>query len=296
VFDEFFAKDSQSVTFLQPHEDGDFSLSVRNVELTGVFRSLMESRQRSFHFTSSVNDHRVLKNFTLVKTGLDSLGKIDIKDIRAKEESRINLLIPDNVPEFSLRKVNHPDFIKGLFQFIMKLLIRKRGKTLVVVNSLARLQKLATMLSPEMDKEKILFLQQHVDGGKEKLLRVVEGAGEVLVLASQVFYNLMDGEKAVFDTVIVERLPFPLPIDEIVRKRRASFRKRGHDDFDDYIVPHTLLKLKGVAGRLVPGGLLVVADNSLPDKGYYPLLEDVIRPNETYSTLHEYLPLSGDFL
>jgi ATP-dependent DNA helicase DinG len=98
-----------------------------------------------------------------------------------------------------------------------------------------------------------------------------EMAGAVLFATSSFWQGVdVPGEK--LSTVIIDRLPFAVPSDPVVKARVDSLRDGGGNPFYDYQVPDAVIALKQGFGRLIRSksdrGVLALLDPRIKSKAY----------------------------
>jgi ATP-dependent DNA helicase DinG len=98
-----------------------------------------------------------------------------------------------------------------------------------------------------------------------------EMAGAVLFATSSFWQGVdVPGEK--LSAVIIDRLPFAVPSDPVVKARVESLREGGGNPFYDYQVPDAVIALKQGFGRLIRNksdrGVLVLLDPRIKSKAY----------------------------
>lgn len=285
----FFQENNRQIRYVQPdHENGDMQLILKSVDVSETFRRFGSASERQFLLTTAVGDQSALRDYMLHNTGLDTCGDYESVIITNPEQNPPVLLIPTDLPEFTTR--NHPAFLERLAELVLRLEEARGGRTVVVLNSVARMRRLAPMLADELDRRGVLFLQQHIDGGRDKLLRTALSVERCVILGSQAFYSGVGVDRGGVDTMVIEKVPFPFHKDELVAGRRKLFRSRGLNDFDDCMVPQAVLKLRGAVRQIRPDGLFVIADGHVHDTGYFQALCDALTPSRVFDSLPGYLP------
>jgi len=286
ILKEIFEKSESSIKYLQLLDNGEnIKVSLQYVNLGDSFRKLVEDGKKQIVITTGAGDNYKFREFMLNLTSLSNLGEFESINLAAHAYRGIDLLIPENIPDLTSRSKN---YLKKFKEFIVKIVKSRKGKTVIIMNSMARMKNLAVELEKELEKEDILFLQQHFDGGKNKLLKVSSNVENCLIIGSQAFYTHLDSDEGEVDTIIVEKPPFPFFKDEFIIARRNMFQDRGFDDFDDFIVPQTILKLRNGLRRLSNDGLFVIADSKISNNNYFNFIMDAISPADIYKSLESY--------
>jgi len=91
-------------------------------------------------------------------------------------------------------------------------------------------------------------------------------------VGSASFWEGIDVPGDALQCVIIDKLPFPPPHDQLVQARSKELESRGRDPFTDYFLSEAAISLKQGAGRLIRSetdlGLLVITDPRLRQMPY----------------------------
>jgi ATP-dependent DNA helicase DinG len=115
-----------------------------------------------------------------------------------------------------------------------------------------------------------------------------EKAGAVLFATSS-FWQGVDVPGSQLSCVIIDRLPFAVPSDPVVRARVESIRASGGNPFYEYQVPDAVITLKQGLGRLIRSvsdrGVLAVLDTRLARRQYGQVFFQSLPPYRTTRSL-----------
>ena len=93
-----------------------------------------------------------------------------------------------------------------------------------------------------------------------------------VLLAVASFWEGVDVPGEALSCVIIDKLPFEVPSDPVVKARVDRVREEGGNPFFDYQVPRAILALRQGVGRLMRSatdrGVLAILDVRLFTKGY----------------------------
>jgi ATP-dependent DNA helicase DinG len=160
------------------------------------------------------------------------------------------------------------------------LLELSRGGALLLFTSHAALQEGFAALAPVAARCGVALFKQG-DAPKHKLLdelRARDGAIGGALCATRSFWEGVDVRGRALRLVVVDRLPFEVPSDPLVRARAELCKARGGDPFLDITVPQAALALKQGAGRLLrdvdDAGVVAVLDGRLRSRPYGRLFLD----------------------
>jgi len=121
----------------------------------------------------------------------------------------------------------------------------------------------------------VVCLKQDSGGNRGKLLDAFVHAPQKAVLfGTESFWKGIDVPGDSLTTVVITKLPFPVPTDPLHEARMEAIERHGGDPFVRYSEPHALIKLKQGFGRLIrrstDKGRVVILDSRLLSrrKGY----------------------------
>lgn len=159
-----------------------------------------------------------------------------------------------------------------------------KGGALFLFTSHGALQEAAAELRPVAASLGLPFLQQG-EGAKHKLLdelRQAQGERGAVLCATRSFWQGVDVRGRALRLVVVDRLPFDVPTDPLVRARADLCKQQGGDPFRDLTLPDAALALKQGAGRLLrdvdDAGVVAVLDGRLRSRPYGRAFLDTLPP------------------
>ena len=107
-------------------------------------------------------------------------------------------------------------------------------------------------------------------------------SGRAALFATSSFWEGVDVRGAALRLVVIDRLPFRVPSDPLVRARGEHAKSRGKDPFHDVAVADAALALKQGAGRLLrtvdDAGVVAVLDGRLRKRAYGRVFLDALPP------------------
>lgn len=110
------------------------------------------------------------------------------------------------------------------------------------------------------------------DASRDQLLRRFREAGNAVLLGTGSFWEGVDVKGAALSVVIIDKLPFAVPDEPLLKARLAAIRQRGGNPFFEEQVPQAVIALKQGVGRLIRDaadfGVVMLCDPRLVGKGY----------------------------
>jgi ATP-dependent DNA helicase DinG len=119
-------------------------------------------------------------------------------------------------------------------------------------------------------------------GARSRLLEAFRGAGNGVLLGTGSFWQGVDVRGPALRLVVIDKLPFAVPGDPLVRARIEAIRRSGGDAFNEFQLPEAVLALKQGVGRLIRDfddrGLVVLGDPRLLTRAYGRLFLESLPP------------------
>jgi ATP-dependent DNA helicase DinG len=110
------------------------------------------------------------------------------------------------------------------------------------------------------------------DAPRDQLLRAFREAGNAVLLGTGSFWEGVDVKGTALSVVIIDKLPFAVPDDPLLKARLNAIRAQGGNPFFDEQVPQAVIALKQGVGRLIRDaddfGVVMLCDPRLVTKGY----------------------------
>ena len=199
-------------------------------------------------------------------------------DYRAQALLYISHHLPD---------IRTPAFVPEAAEEIVRLLEASRGRAFVLFTSYNQMQEIFRRVAQRVD---FPLLLQGTAPRTALLNRFRETPGAVL-FATASFWQGVDVQGQQLSAVIIDRLPFAVPTDPVVRARIQALQEDGHNAFTEYQIPEAIIALKQGFGRLIRAvtdrGLLALLDNRVRRKQYGRLFLESLPPYRVTSDLDE---------
>jgi len=182
------------------------------------------------------------------------------------------LYLPPTMPE-----PRHPDFVPQATEKIRRVLEITHGRAFCLFTSYAQMRELHDRLLAELP----FPLLMQGSAPRHILLQQFRETPNAVLFGTSSFWQGVDVQGEQLSCVIVDKLPFAVPSDPIMKARTDAITAAGGNAFQDLQVPQAVLALKQGFGRLI---------RSLSDRGVLMLLDPRIRTTRYGATFLNSLP------
>jgi len=169
------------------------------------------------------------------------------------------LYLPQGMPD-----PREPDFFVHAAERTRRMLEITRGRAFCLFTSYAQMRAMHERLAAELPYP--LLLQGTAP--RNVLLEEFRDTPGAVLFGTSSFWQGVDVQGEQLSCVIIDRLPFAVPSDPVVKARMDAITASGGNAFFDYQVPSAVITLKQGFGRLV---------RSLKDRGVLMLLDPRIQ-------------------
>lgn len=172
------------------------------------------------------------------------------------------------VPEQSFPETSQPNYTEESCQRVLDILKLSRGRALVLFTSLQAMHTMADWLEDKIEYP--LFVQG--TQSRQLLLQKFKEQTDSVLLAVASFWEGIDVTGESLSCVIIDKLPFEVPSDPVIKARMEKISEEGGNPFMDFQVPRSVLTLRQGVGRLMrsatDSGVIVILDVRLFTKFY----------------------------
>jgi len=182
------------------------------------------------------------------------------------------LYLPRTMPPPS-----HPDFVPQATEKIRRVLEISRGRAFCLFTSHAQMRTLHDLLLSQLPYP--LLMQGSAP--RHVLLQQFRETPNAVLFGTSSFWQGVDVQGEQLSCVIIDKLPFAVPSDPIMKARTDAITAAGGNAFNDLQVPQAVISLKQGFGRLI---------RSLNDRGVLMLLDPRIRTTRYGATFLDSLP------
>jgi len=215
-------------------------------------------------FTSATLTTAGSFSYILDRLGLDE----QIKTLRLKSPFDYMGRSLLYIPEDGFPPPNERLYREMVCERVYELLQASRGRALVLFTSFRGMDDMAEYLTEHLSYP--VLVQGQASRGS--LLAEFTRSSESVLLAVASFWEGVDVPGESLSCVIIDKLPFEVPDDPVIRARMDEIIESGGKPFFDFQVPRAVLTLRQGVGRLMRAttdrGLLAIMDIRLFSKGY----------------------------
>lgn len=162
------------------------------------------------------------------------------------------------------------------------------GGAFVLTTSLRSMHDLATRLRDLLPTREVLL---QGDMPKTALLERFRASGHAVLVATLGFWEGVDVPGRALRLVILEKVPFSVPTDPVLRARAVALESEGGNPFMDLVVPQAAITLKQGFGRLIRStadtGIVALLDERVHRHGYGKKLLRALPPVARTDSLDE---------
>jgi ATP-dependent DNA helicase DinG len=198
-------------------------------------------------------------------------------------ERRALLYTPRDLPS-----PRDQSFIEASAERITELVEITGGGAFVLTTSLRSMRALHARLRGRMGHHPLLL---QGDAPKSALIGAFRAAGDAVLVATSSFWEGVDVPGRALRLVVLEKIPFAVPTDPLVRARTLAIESEGGNPFVDYHVPQAAIALKQGFGRLIrsatDAGVVALLDERLHRRGYGKRLLAALPPARRCDSLEE---------
>ena len=162
-------------------------------------------------------------------------------------------------------------FIAEFAELLAQFLAAVTGRVLVLFSSYQAIAEVSQSLRTPRE-----LLIQSNDGHRSSdnyaLREQFIAKPQSVLLATGSFWEGVDLSGAALSAVVIDKLPFSLPTDPLVKMRSQYLQGHGVDSFEEYILPEAILRFRQGCGRLLrregDKGVIMLADSRVQTKDY----------------------------
>ncbi len=291
---EIVAGDDRGMIYWLERREKTVVLTASPIEVAAELREHLYSQVQAAVFTSATLSADRGFGFFLERLGLPDWTETLTITTPFDYARRTLLYVPDG--RFPLP--GGPTFAEESRRLLSRLMLMAGGRTLALFTSFSAMQAAADYLAT-LNLPFPVYVQGQAP--RAVLLENFSRDLDSVLLAVASFWEGVDVAGESLSCVIIDKLPFEVPSDPVVKARVERIREGGGNPFGDYQVPRAILALRQGVGRLMrrasDQGVLAILDGRLFAKGYgrtflrslpaSPVTRDLAVVTEFWNTLRE---------
>lgn len=172
------------------------------------------------------------------------------------------------VPRHLANVSNHSTILPQFVDVCVQAIEAAQGRTFILFTSHRMLNQVAVALQRRVSYP--LLVQGQAN--KQSLLKKYRQLGNAVLLGTGAFWEGVDVRGKLLSCVIIDKLPFVSPEDNLYRARSESVAREGKDPFTEISLPQAVISLNQGVGRLIRDekdkGVLILCDNRIVHRPY----------------------------
>ena len=241
---------------------GHFRIYLTPIAIGNRIKEMLQVSQSHWLFTSATLSVR--GDFSLFE---QRLGLEDNRNLKLETpfnyEQQAVLYMPSSLP--NPNDALHTAKLLEQTSPIFKLL---KGRSFLLFTSFRSLNMATDWLKQNTQFK--LFIQG--EEAPQRLLEAFRKSDNAILLATFSFWEGVDVKGAALSCVMIDKIPFAVPSDPLVKARERWYKKNKRNHFKEDYLPRAILQLRQGVGRLIRDandkGVLILGDPRLQTHGY----------------------------
>jgi len=188
-------------------------------------------------------------------------------------EKQALLYLPPNMPD-----PRDADFTGKAAERIRRMLELSKGRAFCLFTSYSQMREIYERMLAELPYPLLL----HGTAPRHVLIQQFRSTPNAVLFGTSSFWQGVDVQGEQLSCVIIDRLPFGVPTDPVVKARMQAIAEDGGKPFFDYQIPNAVITLKQGFGRLIRSlhdrGVLMLLDPRIQRQRYGRIFLDSLPP------------------
>lgn len=259
---QFFLCDNDQAAYTLDLGYRYLTLRISPIHVARECERLFDARTCWIFTSATLQINRDLGLFTQ-SLGIDCAKKL-ILDSPFDYANHALLCVPRHLSRVSVQDSAVSDLVAIATQAINA----AQGRTFILFTSHRMMNAVASVLSRRVQYPLLVQGQ----GSKQSLLQKFRQLGNGVLLGTGAFWEGVDVRGKLLSCVIIDKLPFVSPDDNLYRARADSLSREGKDPFMALSLPQAVMSLNQGVGRLIRDekdkGVLILCDNRIVNRAY----------------------------
>lgn len=165
-----------------------------------------------------------------------------------------------------------PRHTQQVIDAALPVLAASGGRAFLLFTSHRALREAAEILGRRLGSVPPYPILVQGEAPRDALLKRFRDYGNAVLLGTSSFWEGVDVKGAALSVVVIDKLPFTVPDDPVLKARLAAIERRGGNAFFEEQVPQAVITLKQGVGRLIRDpddfGVVMLCDQRVRTRGY----------------------------